>query len=54
MAAFLVRALGCSNHGGGDQFSDDNGHTYEGDIDRVGTAGVTRGCNPPANTEFCP
>jgi Tol biopolymer transport system component len=54
MAAFLVRALGYDDNGGGDLFTDDDGTVFEGDIDRLGTAGVTRGCNPPANTEFCP
>jgi hypothetical protein len=54
MAAFLVRALGYDDDGGGDLFTDDDGTVFEGDIDRLGTAGVTRGCNPPANTEFCP
>ena len=54
MAAFLVRALGYTDNGGGDLFIDDDGSVFEGDIDRLGTAGVTRGCNPPANTRFCP
>jgi Tol biopolymer transport system component len=54
MAAFLVRALGYTDNGGGDLFTDDDTSVFEGDIDRLGTAGVTRGCNPPANTEFCP
>jgi hypothetical protein len=54
MAAFLVRAFGYTDNGGGDLFTDDDGSTFEADIDRLGTAGVTRGCNPPANTEFCP
>ena len=54
MAAFLVRALGYTDNGGGDLFTDDDGSVFEGDIDRLGTAGVTRGCNPPANTRFCP
>ena len=26
----------------------------EADIDKLGTAGVTRGCNPPLNNQFCP
>jgi hypothetical protein len=26
----------------------------EDDIDRLGTAGVTEGCNPPVNDQFCP
>jgi hypothetical protein len=54
MAAFLVRAFGYTDNGGGDLFTDDDGSTFEADIDRLGTAGVTRGCNPPANTQFCP
>ncbi|MEA2022748.1 MAG: N-acetylmuramoyl-L-alanine amidase [Actinomycetota bacterium] len=54
MAAFLVRALGYSDNGGGDLFTDDDGSIFEGDIDRLGTAGVTKGCNPPSNTRFCP
>ncbi len=54
MAAFLVRAFGYTDAGGGDLFVDDDGSTFEGDIDRLGTAGITKGCNPPANTRFCP
>ncbi|MEA2022750.1 MAG: Ig-like domain-containing protein [Actinomycetota bacterium] len=54
MAAFLVRAMGYTDDGGGDLFADDNGSIFEADIDRLGTAGVTKGCNPPANTHYCP
>ena len=54
MAAFLVRALGYTNDGGGNHFSDDNRSVFESAIDRLATAGVTLGCNPPANTKFCP
>ena len=54
MAAFLVRALGYTDDGGGNQFTDDNGHVFEAAIDRLATAGVTLGCNPPANTKYCP
>jgi hypothetical protein len=54
LAAFLVRAKGYTNNGGGNLFSDDNGSVFENDIDKLGTAGVTKGCNPPANTKFCP
>jgi hypothetical protein len=54
MAAFLVRALGYTDNGGGDLFTDDDGHTFENDIDKLGTAGVTKGCNPPDNDRFCP
>jgi PKD repeat protein len=54
MAAFLVRALGYTDSGGGNLFVDDDGHTFENDIDKLGTAGVTKGCNPPVNDRFCP
>jgi len=29
-------------------------HTFHGDIEWMKDSGVTRGCNPPANTEYCP
>ncbi len=54
MAAFLVRALGYTDDGGGDLFGDDNGSVFESAIDKLATAGVTRGCNPPVNDRFCP
>ena len=54
MAAFLVRALGYTDAGAGDLFTDDNGSVFEADIDRLGTAGVTKGCNPPINDQYCP
>lgn len=54
MAAFLVRALRYTAGAGADLFGDDNGSIFELDIDRLGTAGVTRGCNPPVNDRFCP
>ena len=54
MAAFLVRFLGLTDNGGGNLFVDDNGSIFEGDIDRLATAGITKGCNPPTNNNFCP
>jgi hypothetical protein len=54
MAAFLVRAMGYTDAGDGDLFVDDDGSVFEADIDRLGTAEVTRGCNPPDNDMFCP
>jgi uncharacterized protein YkwD len=53
MAAFLTRALGLTNTGNVD-FADDNGSVFENDIERIAAAGITLGCNPPANTRFCP
>ena len=54
IAAFLVRALGLVDDGGGDRYIDDDGSIFEGAIDKLGTAGITRGCNPPTNDRFCP
>ena len=54
MAAFLVRALGLTDDGGGDLFIDDDVWIFESDIDKLATAGITKGCNPPDNTMFCP
>jgi hypothetical protein len=54
MAAFLVRALAYTAGGGEDLFTDDDDSVFEADIDRLRTAGVTMGCNPPDNTRFCP
>jgi hypothetical protein len=54
MAAFLVRALGYTDDGGGNLFVDDDGSIFEADIDKLATAGVTHGCNPPVNDRFCP
>ena len=51
MAAFLVRAMGYTDTGGGNMFSDDDGHPFENDIDKLAAAGVTKGCHPNL---FCP
>ena len=37
-----------------DYFVDDNSSIFEGDINAVAEAGVVRGCDPPANTRYCP
>ena len=54
MAAFLVRALGLTTSDPGIDFTDDEDSIFEADIERLATAGITRGCNPPANTMYCP
>ena len=53
MAAFLVRALGLAGSSD-DAFDDDNDSIFEGDINAIAAAGITKGCNPPDNTAFCP
>ncbi|HVR79220.1 MAG TPA: PQQ-dependent sugar dehydrogenase [Acidimicrobiia bacterium] len=52
-AGFLARALGLPASGD-DFFDDDNGHVLEGAINRIADAGITVGCNPPTNNNFCP
>jgi hypothetical protein len=54
MAAFLVRALNLTDDGGGDLFIDDDTSIFESDIDKLAAAGITKGCNPPSNTRYCP
>ena len=53
MAAFLARALALPPTTV-DYFTDDDGTTFEGDINRLAEAGITLGCNPPTNDRFCP
>jgi hypothetical protein len=53
MAAFITRFLGLPAPST-DHFSDDDGSTFEDDINRLAEAGITKGCNPPANDRFCP
>ncbi len=54
MAAFLVRALGLTDTAGATDFVDDDDSIFEADIMKLAAAGITRGCNPPENTRFCP
>jgi len=53
MAAFLARAFELPA-ATTDHFDDDTGHLFEGVINRLAMTGITRGCNPPSNTNFCP
>ncbi|MGA7281705.1 MAG: S-layer homology domain-containing protein, partial [Acidimicrobiia bacterium] len=53
MAAFLSRALHLPATTT-DYFNDDNGHLFENAINQLAAAGITQGCNPPANSHFCP
>jgi len=53
MATMLVRALDLPAVTD-DFFVDDGESVHQGSINALAAAGITRGCNPPANTEFCP
>ncbi len=53
MAAFIDRALGLPDTTE-DFFVDDDGSVFEQHINNLAAAGITRGCNPPDNDEFCP
>lgn len=52
-ATFIARAYNYPDDGN-DYFIDDNGHPLEGGINRIAAAGITTGCNPPADNRFCP
>ena len=53
MAAMLTRAFEFPPSGS-DRFVDGGGHLFEAEIEALAAAGVTIGCNPPANDRFCP
>ncbi len=52
MAAFLARALDLAATGH-DWFGDDDASEFENEINKLADAGITRGCNPPADDRFC-
>lgn len=51
MAAFVRRSLALPASSV-DHFSDDDGHLFEGDINALAAAGITRGCR--GGTGYCP
>ncbi len=53
MAAFVRRALDLPASSI-DYFIDDNDSVFEGDINALAEAGITRGCNPPTSDRYCP
>lgn len=53
MATFLARALDLPAGSNG-AFSDISSTVHRADILALAAAGITRGCNPPANDHFCP
>lgn len=53
MAAFLTRAADLPPTDA-QPFADVADSVFAGDIGRIAAAGITRGCNPPANDRYCP
>jgi len=53
MARFLVQAFGLEASEV-DAFVDDGSSPYEREINALAAAGITKGCNPPMNDQFCP
>jgi len=53
MAAFLARTFSLADRGTA-SFVDDDGSLFEADIEKLASAGITFGCNPPDNDRFCP
>ncbi|MGA7227783.1 MAG: S-layer homology domain-containing protein, partial [Acidimicrobiia bacterium] len=49
----FFRAPGYHPAGEG-RFWDDDGSVFESAIEKLATAGITNGCNPPVNDRFCP
>jgi hypothetical protein len=54
MAELLVRAFHYENPQSHDFFTDDGGNPFETSINKLASSGITVGCNPPANDQFCP
>lgn len=53
MASFLVRAF-TVDPSTVDAFDDDTALVHEADINAIAAAGITFGCNPPVNDQYCP
>ncbi len=54
MAAFLTRAFNLAPATNTDRFTDDDDSIFESNIDDIAEGGITFGCNPPVNDEYCP
>jgi hypothetical protein len=54
VAALAVLAIPTAVMAAGGAFTDDETSVFEGDIEWMAATGVTKGCNPPANDNFCP
>jgi len=50
----IVALLPVAVMAAGGTFTDDDTSMFEADIEWLAATGVTRGCNPPTNDNFCP
>jgi hypothetical protein len=48
---FTIRVTGSAVS---QRFIDDNGSIHEADVAAIAALGITVGCNPPMNSEYCP
>ena len=53
LAELLTRTFGYTTPDGADTFTDDEG-PFATSIEAIAAVGVTLGCNPPENDQFCP
>lgn len=53
MAAFLARSVEVPD-GVADRFTDTASSIFRDEIAAIAAAGITKGCNPPANDHYCP
>jgi hypothetical protein len=54
LAELFTRAYGYENPDAINFFVDDEGNRFEESINSLANSGITLGCNPPDNTNFCP
>ncbi len=52
--ALMVAATAVAQLPPGGTFVDDDGNIHEPNIEAIAAAGITKGCNPPANDRYCP
>ncbi len=54
LAVLAVVAIPTAVMAAGGTFTDDETSIFEADIEWMAATGVTKGCNPPTNDNFCP
>jgi hypothetical protein len=54
LTLILLLAVPVAVTAAGGPFTDDDGSVFEPDIEWIAAHGITFGCNPPANDNYCP